>query len=70
MIYEWRCPQCSMISETTGTIAVHDQHPDVENHKTDCTHEEGKLNRIISRSNPDFETMRDKGILERLEKFT
>ena len=63
MIYEWRCSSCGTIVEVTRTVEFHKEDPG-------CEHCMGsKWIRKISKSNPDFEHMYDKGILERVEKF-
>lgn len=67
MIYEWRCQGCGAVKEIERPACDHYKEPD-----TPCpnTHEcaIAGWKRKISISNPDFEHMYDKGILERVEK--
>ena len=69
MIYEWRCQGCGRVIEIQRPACDYNKEPD-----TPCTTTNecaiAGWKRKISLSNPDFETMRDKGILERLEKWT
>lgn len=71
MVYEWRCTECNLVVEIQRTVA---EYKDMPNHSEydglgnpKCLH---FWKRKISISHPDFETMRDKGIFERLEKYT
>lgn len=66
MIYEWKCPTCGDLTEVIHSVAEHDVPPDYPC-KNSC---DENWVRKISTPNYDMEHMRDKGILERLEKFT
>ena len=67
MIYEWRCQICGEIAEVERH--VDDRHLGPSQNEAPCTCGVQHYERILSRPNYDFEHMRDKGILERLEKW-
>ena len=66
MIYEWKCVHCGGIEEIEGPVSEHDREPDF-----DCPAcGEVEWMRIMSLPHIPFETLRDKGVFERLEKYT
>jgi hypothetical protein len=73
MIYEWRCPQCKMITEAERTVEDRDTPPtrvDGINHKADCSHMPvDALVRILSSPHTNFEHLYDRGVFERVERF-
>lgn len=62
-----------MITETERTVEDRDNQPtraEGINHKKSCTHMPvDALRRILSTPHTPFETLRDKGVFERIERF-
>jgi hypothetical protein len=71
MIYEWKCPVCGRISEVQRSVKDIDVRPTDEElaHEAECPDKglNTELVRIVSKSNVPFETLRDRGMFERLD---
>jgi formylmethanofuran dehydrogenase subunit B len=63
MIYEWKCEVCGEICDIQRSVADMDMGPSDNEAACDCG--VGNYNRIISKSNVPFETLRDRGVFDR-----
>jgi hypothetical protein len=66
MRYEWRCNECNNVVTIIRSVDDRNLGPVVEDLEQECKHGYDKYARILSLPVSDFETMRNKGILERL----
>lgn len=66
MIYEWRCTKCKAITDVTRSVSDMDTAPTRKESQCGCR---GQYDRIMSLPHVPFETLRDKGVFERLERF-
>lgn len=66
MIYEWRCDDCSHITDVQRSVADRDMGPEEKCSKCGGT----KHTRILSKTTVPWETLRDNGVFERLERHT
>lgn len=67
MIYEWKCQICGETAEVERVVADYLLGPSENECACMCGAE--NYERILSKPNYDMETMRDKGIFERLPTF-
>lgn len=66
MIYEWKCQECGTITDANRKVDDRDIPPD----ELSCKHKVNLATRIVSKPTTPWETLRDTGVFERLERYT
>lgn len=64
MIYEWRCQRCGETAEVDRVVEDRDLGP--SENECGCMCGAENYTRILSRPNVPFETLRDRGVFDRL----
>lgn len=69
MIYEWKCATCDGKVEVQRTLDEYDVPPRKGERECKCPPKRDQWSKVYT-SSTNWETLRDTGVLERLERHT